>query len=161
VLSRRGFDDQVGTWLDRYVTRLEALPGPGDPITEDNWAEAMGRLSRVGDWVAFFRREVREVPWQEVLAAWWPRLLPAMASGTTPRSATAAPSCSCTSPPRRTPWATCSPPCPSPSGRRASPPPGPPAPPSPSPTPPPPPARPQPPRCPPPPAPRPRLTSWP
>ena len=29
VLSRRGFDDQVGTWLDRYVTRLEALPGPG------------------------------------------------------------------------------------------------------------------------------------
>jgi hypothetical protein len=73
VLSRRGFDDQVGTWLDRYVTRLEALPGPDDPITEDNWAEAMGRLSRVGDWVAFFRREVREAPWPQVLAA-LPRL---------------------------------------------------------------------------------------
>jgi len=83
VLSRRGFDDQVGTWLDRYVTRLEALAGPGDPITEDNWAEAMGRLGRVGDWIAFFRREVREAPWPEVLAAWWPRLLPAIASGAT------------------------------------------------------------------------------
>jgi len=83
VLSRRGFDDQVGSWLDRYVTRLETLPGEGDPITEDNWAEAMGRLSRVGDWIAFFRREVREAPWPQVLAAWWPRLLPAIASGAT------------------------------------------------------------------------------
>jgi hypothetical protein len=43
----------------------------------------MGRLSRVGDWVAFFRREVREAPWPQVLAAWWPRLLPAIASGAT------------------------------------------------------------------------------
>ena len=83
VLSRRGFDNQVGSWLDRYVTRLETLPGEGDPITEDNWAEAMGRLSRVGDWVAFFRRAVREAPWPQVLAAWWPRLLPAIASGAT------------------------------------------------------------------------------
>jgi hypothetical protein len=83
VLSRRGCDDQVGSWLDRYITRLETLPGEDDPITEDNWAEAMGRLRRVGDWVAFFRRAVREAPWPEVLAAWWPRLLPAIASGAT------------------------------------------------------------------------------
>jgi len=83
VLSRRGLDDQVGSWLDRYVTRLETLPGEDDPITEDNRAEAMGRLSRVGDWVAFFRRAVREAPWPEVLEAWWPRLLPAIASGAT------------------------------------------------------------------------------
>ena len=33
--------------------------------------------------MAFFRREVREAPWPEVLAAWWPRLLPAIASGAT------------------------------------------------------------------------------
>jgi hypothetical protein len=83
VLSRRGLDDQVGSWLDRYVTRLETLPGEDDPITEDNWAEAMGQLRRVGDWIAFFRRAVREAPWPEVLAAWWPRLLPAIASGAT------------------------------------------------------------------------------
>ena len=56
VLSRRGFDGQVGSWLDRYVTRLETLPGEGDPITEDNWAEAMGQHRRVGDWIAFFHR---------------------------------------------------------------------------------------------------------
>ena len=43
----------------------------------------MGQLRRVGDWMAFFRRAVREAPWTEVLAAWWPRLLPAIASGAT------------------------------------------------------------------------------
>ena len=83
VLSRRGYDDEVGSWLDRYVARLETLPGESDPVTEDNWAEAMGQRRRVGDWVAFFRRAVREQAWPHVLAAWWPRLLPAIASGAT------------------------------------------------------------------------------
>ena len=83
VLARRGFEDQVGGWLDRYVPRLVDLPAEDDPITEDNWQSAMGELSRVGDWVACFRRAVRAAPWPEVLAAWWPRLLPAIASGAT------------------------------------------------------------------------------
>ena len=83
VLARRGYSDEVGGWLDRYVTRLVELPGEDDPITEDNWPQAMGQLRRVGDWIAFFRRAVREEPWPQVLAAWWPRLLPAIASGAT------------------------------------------------------------------------------
>ncbi len=83
VLTRHGHDDQVGSWLDRYVTRLETLRAEDDPITEDNWAAAMGQRARVGDWVAFFRRAVREAPWQAVMAGWWPRLLPAIASGAT------------------------------------------------------------------------------
>ncbi len=83
VLARRGYSDQVEGWLDRYVPRLVDLPAEDDPITEDNWRAAMGDLARVGDWVAFFRRAVREAPWPQVLAAWWPRLLPAIASGAT------------------------------------------------------------------------------
>jgi hypothetical protein len=83
VLARRGYENQVGGWLDRYVPRLVELPAEDDPITEDNWREAMGELGRVGDWVAYFRRAVRAAPWPEVLAAWWPRLLPAIASGAT------------------------------------------------------------------------------
>jgi Questin oxidase-like len=83
VLARRGYEGQVEGWLDRYVPRLVELPGESDPITEDNWQQAMGELARVGDWVAFFRRAVRAAPWPEVLAAWWPRLLPAIASGAT------------------------------------------------------------------------------
>jgi hypothetical protein len=83
VLTRHGHEDQVGSWLDRYVARLETLPAEDDPITEGNWAAAMGKRARVGDWVAFFRRAVREAPWQTVMADWWPRLLPAIASGAT------------------------------------------------------------------------------
>lgn len=83
VLTRRGYDDQVGSWLDRYVARLEELPEPDDPITDDNWAEAMGQRRRAGDWVAFFRRAMQEATWPAVLADWWPRLLPAIASGAT------------------------------------------------------------------------------
>jgi len=83
VLARRGYEGQVEGWLDRYVPRLVDLPGESDPITADNWRPAMGELARVGDWVAFFRRAVRAAPWPEVLAAWWPRLLPAIASGAT------------------------------------------------------------------------------
>jgi questin oxidase-like protein len=83
VLARRGYEGQVEGWLDRYVPRLVELPAESEPITEDNWREAMGELARVGDWVAYFRRAVRAAPWPEVLAAWWPRLLPAIASGAT------------------------------------------------------------------------------
>lgn len=83
VLARRGYGGQVEGWLDRYVPRLVELPGEDDPITADNWREAMGKLARVGDWVAYFRRAVHEAPWPDVLAAWWPRLLPAIASGAT------------------------------------------------------------------------------
>jgi len=34
VLTRRGYDDRVGSWLDRYVARLETLPG--DPRPRNN-----------------------------------------------------------------------------------------------------------------------------
>ena len=33
VLSRRGYDDQVDSWLDRYVARLETMPAEDDPIS--------------------------------------------------------------------------------------------------------------------------------
>ena len=71
------------TWLDRYVTRLVDAARAGRPDHRGQLGRGDGGLSRVGDWVAFFRREVREAPWPQVLAAWWPRLLPAIASGAT------------------------------------------------------------------------------
>ena len=83
ILCRRGFGDRVEPWLDRYVRRLEELPHERDPITAETWREAMGKRARIGDWAAYFLRAVSEAPWQEVLAEWWPRLLPAIASGAT------------------------------------------------------------------------------
>jgi hypothetical protein len=34
-------------------------------------------------WTAYFTRQLAEQPWREVLATWWPRLLPGIAAGAT------------------------------------------------------------------------------
>ncbi|MGN9908478.1 questin oxidase family protein [Phytohabitans sp. LJ34] len=83
VLVRRGRADMVDRWVDRYVRRLDELPGPGDRITARTWPAALGDGRRLGDWSAYFAHEVTERPWREVLATWWPRLLPGIVAGTT------------------------------------------------------------------------------
>jgi hypothetical protein len=81
TLIRRGHGDRVTAWVDRYLTRLDDLPGPTGAIDDAEWREALGR--RVADWTAYFSRQVAEHPWREVLAVWWPRLLPGIAAGAT------------------------------------------------------------------------------
>lgn len=81
VMVRRGLDIRLDDWLDHYVGRLTDLPAPSERIT--NWRTALGDARRIGDWTAFFRAEVRERPWRETLADWWPRLLPGIAAGST------------------------------------------------------------------------------
>ena len=46
-------------------------------------ADPLGDPIRTGDWIAFFERAMREEPWRDVLATWWPRLLPGIAAGAT------------------------------------------------------------------------------
>ena len=81
VLARRDHADQVSPWVDRYVGRLDELPAPAEPVTDDNWRAALG--DRVGDWVVYLTGQMAERPWRDVLATWWPRLLPGIAAGAT------------------------------------------------------------------------------
>src|SRR5689334_20731470 len=74
-MVRRGHARQVHRWLDLYTRRLDDLPYGTSPITADDWPTALGDPRRLGDWLAFFAREVTEQPWRAVLEAWWPRLL--------------------------------------------------------------------------------------
>lgn len=83
VLVRRGRADLVDRWVARYVGRLDELPGRTREITEADWAEALGDGRRVGDWTAYFARQLAEQPWRQVLAIWWARLLPGVLAGTT------------------------------------------------------------------------------
>jgi len=83
VMVRRGLDLDVHRWLDRYVPRLRDLPTPSERIPEDGWGNALGLGSRIGDWTDFFQRQIAEQPWRDVLATWWPRLLPGIAAGST------------------------------------------------------------------------------
>lgn len=83
ALLRLGHGDDLQGWLRGYVRRLEPAPGPRWEITDEEWREPLGDASRLGDWCALLSKQTHAEPWEQVLAHWWPRLLPgAVASAT-------------------------------------------------------------------------------
>jgi hypothetical protein len=83
ALVRLGRADAVEHWLDGYLKRLDPAPRPGDRITDATWRDALGKSNRVADWEVYLRAQLAEEPWQDVLARWWPRLLPGVAAAAT------------------------------------------------------------------------------
>ncbi|WNI24274.1 questin oxidase family protein [Streptomyces sp. ITFR-16] len=83
ALVRRGQAPTVHRWLDHYRAKLEDMPDRVAEVTPANWREALGDPGRIADWTVYFERETAERPWREVLAEWWPRLLPGIAAGAT------------------------------------------------------------------------------
>jgi len=83
VMVRRGLDIDVGRWVDGYLPRLRDLPAPSERITDETWGNALGVGRRIGDWTDYFLHQVADRPWRQVLATWWPRLLPGIAAGST------------------------------------------------------------------------------
>lgn len=82
ALERAGRDDAVHPWLETYLPRLQEAPTSRFPFSGEEWRSTLGDASRLGDWVAWFERELAEASWQDVLATWWwPRLLPGLAGG--------------------------------------------------------------------------------
>lgn len=82
-LVQLGLGEHVHRWLDGYTGKLEELPVGTTRITPDQYAGALGDPRRFGDWLDFFQIQVAERDWREVLAEWWPRLLPgSLASAT-------------------------------------------------------------------------------
>jgi hypothetical protein len=70
--------EAVIPWVERYKRNLQDPPTPRDAITANNWREALGQYRRVGDWIAFFDRQLKEKPWSSVLNEWIPRLAPGL-----------------------------------------------------------------------------------
>ena len=83
AMVRLGRADAIERWLDGYLKRLDDPPAPGDRITDQTWHEALGSINRVADWDRYFRDQLAEEPWRDVLARWWPRLLPGLAAAAT------------------------------------------------------------------------------
>ncbi|MGW7079511.1 questin oxidase family protein [Streptomyces sp. NPDC054866] len=83
ALAAHGHSGAVHRWLELYAPKLEEYPSAVEPITGDDWREALGDPRRAADWIAYFGRELGERPWRDVLATWWPRLLPGMYGGST------------------------------------------------------------------------------
>lgn len=88
ALVRVGFADGLHAWADGYLPRLEERPTErwrigSEESGADGWRAALGASTRLGDWLAYFGRVTAEEPWVDVLATWWPRLLPGLLAAAT------------------------------------------------------------------------------
>ncbi|MDQ2869377.1 MAG: questin oxidase family protein [Acidobacteriota bacterium] len=75
-----GRNEAVVPWLERYRRGLDSAPAARRAIGAGDWSEALGRYDRVGDWTAFFRKELLERPWTEVVSLWCERLAPGISA---------------------------------------------------------------------------------
>jgi len=83
ALVGMGRADQVQHWVDGYIARLDDAPRPSGRITDDTWRGALGEARRVADWEAYLAAQLADEPWRDVLARWWPRLVPGLAAAAT------------------------------------------------------------------------------
>ncbi|MFF1292253.1 MULTISPECIES: questin oxidase family protein [unclassified Streptomyces] len=83
ALAAHGQAGAVHHWVDLYRDKLEDFPDRVAPVTDANWPEALGDPRRIADWTDHYSRTLAERPWRDVLAEWWPRLLPGLYGGAT------------------------------------------------------------------------------
>ena len=83
ALARLDRSSTIHAWTDAYLRRLDAVPRGINPIGSDDWRAALGDAGRSADWIAYFRERAHEQSWEDLLARWWPRLLPGIAAGAT------------------------------------------------------------------------------
>lgn len=83
ALVALGHADAVGAWAEDYAKNLLEPVGERNAIASDEWREALGDVRRVGDWIAYFRRQVAENPWPELLDVWVARLSPGIMAAAT------------------------------------------------------------------------------
>jgi hypothetical protein len=83
ALVALGRSDAVIPWVERYRARLQDHPAAGSAVDADNWRESLGRGDRVGDWIAFFDRQLTEASWEQVLDTWVERFAPGIIASAT------------------------------------------------------------------------------
>jgi hypothetical protein len=83
ALIALGRPDAVVPWVEQYKRGLEEAPEARNAIPRDGWQDALGDVSRVGDWSVFFQRELAESPWRTVLDMWVGRLAPGIVASAT------------------------------------------------------------------------------
>ncbi len=83
ALIALGRDRELIPWVEGYKRRLESRPEARKPIVAAEWREALGDITRVGDWSAFFEGELASAPWRDVLETWTARLAPGIVASAT------------------------------------------------------------------------------
>src|SRR5712692_3575778 len=80
ALVALGRKESVLPWVQGYRRRLQDRPPQRERLDESSVLAALGKHERVADLTAFFRRELDEAPWREVLARWVPVLAPGLSA---------------------------------------------------------------------------------
>lgn len=76
ALVRLERPEAVVPWVESYRKRLREHPAGSRPIGPESWREALGKGSRVGDWIVFFDRQLDGQAWRTAIGEWVPRLAP-------------------------------------------------------------------------------------
>ena len=83
AMIRLGRPNDVEPWLDRYIRGLEEPPRASDRITDQTWRDALGAGAASPTGNCTCGTSWPSEPWQQVLARWWPRLVPGLAANAT------------------------------------------------------------------------------
>jgi Questin oxidase-like len=83
ALCALGRPETVMPWIARYRERMLPRSGAGARIRREEWRDALGDRARFADWSAFFREELRERSWPEVLHRWVEHLAPGFCAAAT------------------------------------------------------------------------------
>jgi len=88
TLAALGHPERSLEWAELFRTRYKHYERPTgtkpiDAGDEAEWRGALRDWDRVGDWYELFERELAGDPWRDVLARWWPRLVPGVSAGLT------------------------------------------------------------------------------
>lgn len=83
AMCAMGRSDSAMPWLERYRRWLAPRRTRVARLMEDNWREALGDARRTEDWFEFFRNELEDRPWHQVLDKWAARLAPGLMAAAT------------------------------------------------------------------------------
>jgi hypothetical protein len=77
ALISLGHREKVIPFVESYRGRFRMdYPAAVGPITGKNWSEALGRQDRSTDWINFFKDELKEDKWTQVVHRWVDILAP-------------------------------------------------------------------------------------
>jgi Questin oxidase-like len=88
AISTLGRNEDVAGWVEIYKQRHRHAPLPPrkQPIDggdEAGWGSALGDYARATDWLEFFREQLKERRWQDVISNWVPILVSGYFGGLT------------------------------------------------------------------------------
>ncbi|HVO26028.1 MAG TPA: questin oxidase family protein [Candidatus Margulisiibacteriota bacterium] len=83
ALCAMGRPEAVMPWAERYRAGMLPRSGTRQRITRDTWRAALAQLDRAEDWSMFFREELEDAPWREVLNRWVGQLAPGICASAT------------------------------------------------------------------------------